>query len=57
MPDSYLYVVNNRMKEVMEVMTGITAFFVPLLCLAGFFGNNLSRPPVLQDASTGHTAF
>jgi magnesium transporter len=38
--DTYLSVVNNRMNEVMKVLTVITTLFMPLSFLAGFFGMN-----------------
>lgn len=35
---------NNRMNEVMTVLTVITTFFVPLNFIAGFYGMNLIMP-------------
>lgn len=55
--DTYLSVVNNRMNEVMKVLTVITTLFMPLSFLAGFFGMNFFQPVVLLEAWTGRTAF
>ncbi|MFN2188574.1 MAG: magnesium/cobalt transporter CorA [Candidatus Promineifilaceae bacterium] len=38
--DSYLSIVNNRMNEIMKTLTVITAFFMPLAFITGFFGMN-----------------
>jgi magnesium transporter len=42
--DTYLSVVNNRMNEVMKVLTTITTIFMPISFLAGFFGMNFFQP-------------
>jgi magnesium transporter len=55
--DSYLSVVNNRMNEVMKVLTVITTLFMPLSFLAGFFGMNFFQPVVPLEVWTGRTAF
>ena len=55
--DSYLSVVNNRMNEVMKVLTVITTLFMPLSFLAGFFGMNFFQPTVPLEAWTSRTAF
>jgi magnesium transporter len=55
--DTYLSVVNNRMNEVMKVLTVITTLFMPLSFLAGFFGMNFFQPVVPLEAWTGRTAF
>ena len=55
--DSYLSVVNNRMNEVMKVLTAITTLFMPLSFLAGFFGMSFFQPAVPLAAWTGRTAF
>ena len=55
--DSYLSVVNNRMNEVMKVLTVITTLFMPLSFLAGFFGMNFFQPAVPLEAWTSRTAF
>jgi magnesium transporter len=55
--DSYLSVVNNRMNEVMKVLTVITTLFMPLSFLAGFFGMNFFQPTVPLEVWTSRTAF
>ncbi|MGD2147818.1 MAG: magnesium/cobalt transporter CorA [Anaerolineae bacterium] len=55
--DTYLSVVNNRMNEVMKVLTVITTLFMPLSFLAGFFGMNFFQPVVPLEEWTGRTAF
>ena len=55
--DTYLSVVNNRMNDVMKVLTVITTLFMPISFLSGFFGMNFFQPTVALDAWTGHTAF
>ena len=53
--DMYLSVVNNRMNEVVKVLTVITTLFMPLSFLAGFFGMNFFQPVAPLDAWTGPT--
>ena len=55
--DTYLSVVNNRMNEVMKVLTVITTLFMPLSFLAGFFGMNFFQPAVPLASWTGRAAF
>jgi magnesium transporter len=55
--DTYLSVVNNRMNEVMKVLTVITTLFMPLSFLVGFFGMNFFQPMVQLEGWTGRTAF
>ena len=55
--DTYLSVVNNRMNEVMKVLTVITTLFMPLSFLAGFFGMNFFQPAVPLAGWTSRTAF
>jgi magnesium transporter len=55
--DTYLSVVNNRMNEVMKVLTVITTLFMPLSFLAGFFGMNFFHSAVPMEAWTSQTAF
>ncbi|MGD9029144.1 MAG: magnesium/cobalt transporter CorA [Anaerolineae bacterium] len=55
--DTYLSVVNNRMNEVMKVLTVITTLFMPLSFLAGFFGMNFFQPVVPLEGWTGRAAF
>ncbi len=46
--ETYLSMVNNRMNEVVKVLTVITTFFMPLSFITSFFGMNffLPRNPV-----------
>lgn len=55
--DTYLSVVNNRMNEVMKVLTIITTLFMPISFLAGFFGMNFFQPVVPLNAWTTKPAF
>jgi len=55
--DTYLSVVNNRMNEVMKVLTVITTLFMPLSFLVGFFGMNFFQPAVPLEAWTSRTIF
>lgn len=40
----YLSVVNNRMNNVMKILTIITTLFMPITFLTGFFGMNFFHP-------------
>ena len=42
--DTYLSVINNRMNDVMKVLTVITTLFMPMSFLSGFFGMNFFQP-------------
>jgi magnesium transporter len=42
--DVYLSVVNNRMNDIMKILTVFTALFMPLSFLVGFFGMNFFEP-------------
>jgi magnesium transporter len=42
--DTYLSVINNRMNEVMKVLTIITTLFMPITFITGFFGMNFFEP-------------
>ena len=55
--DSYLSVVNNRMNEVMKTLTVITAFFMPLAFITGFFGMNFFQAILPLEAWTSRLAF
>ncbi len=46
--DIYLSSVNNRMSEVMKVLTVIATIFIPLTFLAGVYGMNFEHMPELQ---------
>lgn len=47
MLDTYLSSVNNRMSEVMKVLTIIATIFIPLTFLAGIYGMNFRTMPEL----------
>jgi len=55
--DTYLSVVNNRMNEVMKVLTVITTLFMPLSFLVGFFGMNFFESAAPLQSWTSRTAF
>ncbi len=42
--DAYQALVNNRMNEVMKVLTMISTIFIPLSFIAGVYGMNLRMP-------------
>jgi magnesium transporter len=45
--DTYLSVINNRMSDVMKVLTVITTIFIPLTLIAGIYGMNFKYMPEL----------
>lgn len=51
--DTYLSVLNNRMNDIMRILTIITTLFMPLTFLTGFFGMNFFQP--VDDFSTWTT--
>jgi magnesium transporter len=55
--DTYLSVINNRMNEIMKTLTIITALFVPLTFLTGFFGMNFFEPVANFDVWVDLPAF
>ncbi len=55
--DTYLSLVNNRMNDIMRALTILTAFFLPLSFLTGFFGMNFFGPVLPFEEWTGRTAF
>ena len=55
--ETHLSVVNNRMNEVVKALTIVTAFFMPVSFIAGFFGMNFFRPIAPLDAWTGVVMF
>jgi len=44
MLETYLSVVNNRMNEVMKLLTVIATIFIPLTFIVGLYGMNLQMP-------------
>lgn len=55
--DSYLSVINNRMNEIMKVLTMVSTMILPLTFVTGFFGMNFFQPVIALDAWTGRAAF
>lgn len=51
--DTYLSVINNRTNDIMKALTIITAFFMPLSFVTGFFGMNFfaADPPFTEWVS------
>lgn len=48
MVDAYLSSINNRMNEIMKVLTVIATIFIPLTFIASIYGMNFSWMPELQ---------
>jgi magnesium transporter len=48
MLDIYLSSTNNRMNEVMKILTIISTFFIPLTFIVGLYGMNFKYMPELQ---------
>ncbi len=48
MMDIYLSTVNNRMNEVMKVLTVMASIFIPLTFIAGIYGMNFDQMPELH---------
>jgi magnesium transporter len=55
--DTYLSVVNNRMNDIMKTLTVITAFFMPLAFITGFFGMNFFEAAVPLNTWTDRLVF
>lgn len=55
--DSYLSVVNNRLNEIVKTLTIITALFMPLAFVTGFFGMNFFQASHFLEFWTGKTIF
>jgi magnesium transporter len=54
---TYLSVVNNQMNDVVKTLTVITAFFMPLAFISGFFGMNFFQATMPFEPWTGTLAF
>ncbi|MBO8092449.1 MAG: magnesium/cobalt transporter CorA [Prosthecochloris sp.] len=48
MHDTYMNYVNNRMNEIMKVLTVIATIFIPLTFIAGIYGMNFRHMPELE---------
>jgi magnesium transporter len=48
MYDTWLAIVNNRMNEIMKVLTTIATVFMPLSFLTGVYGMNFRFIPGLE---------
>jgi magnesium transporter len=55
--DTYLSVVNNRMNEVMKILTVITTLFMPITFVTGFFGMNFFGPVARLTGWTSQQVF
>ncbi|MFC2037791.1 magnesium/cobalt transporter CorA [Chloroflexota bacterium] len=55
--EAYLSVVNNRMNEVVKTLTIVTAFFMPLAFITGFFGMNFFQAVAPLEPWTGEAMF
>lgn len=55
--DTYLSVVNNKLNDIVKILTIITSLFMPLSFLTGFFGMNFFGPTDLFTGWTGRLAF
>ena len=51
----YLAVVNNRMNDIMKTLTIMTALFMPLTFITGFFGMNFFQAIIPSTFWTGGT--
>ena len=54
--DIYLSVVNNRMSQVMKVLTIVSTILLPLTFITGFFGMNFFQPVLDLHQWTGKVA-
>ncbi len=46
--DFYLSILNNRMNEVMKVLTALASIFIPLTFITGIYGMNFEHMPELK---------
>src|SRR5699024_7343438 len=46
--EMYLTTINNRMNEVMKVLTIVTSVFIPLTLITGIYGMNFDYMPELH---------
>jgi magnesium transporter len=54
---TYLSIINNRMNNVMKTMAVVTALFLPLSFITGFFGMNFFAPSIDTHAWTSWLSF
>ncbi len=52
--DAYLSAVSNRTNEIMKSLTLLSAVFLPLAFIVGFFGQNFSALPGLPNWTESH---
>ncbi|MGB3713876.1 MAG: magnesium/cobalt transporter CorA [Candidatus Promineifilaceae bacterium] len=55
--DTYLSLINNHMNDIMKTLTVITALFMPLAFITGFFGMNFFQRVVPHGIWTSDIAF
>ncbi len=48
MLDIYLSSINNRMNDIMKILTMFSAIFIPLAFITGFYGMNFVNMPILK---------
>jgi len=49
--DSYLTAVNNQLNRTMRTLTAVATILLPLALVAGIFGMNFARMPLLENPS------
>jgi magnesium transporter len=55
--EAHLSVVNNRLNQIVKTLTIVTAFFMPLSFITGFFGMNFFSAVAPLGAWTGQAVF
>jgi magnesium transporter len=55
--DTYLSIINNRMNDIMKTLTVITALFMPLAFITGFFGMNFFQAVTPLETWTSEISF